>query len=498
VEWFVDTSGLVAIVGHRDASQVAAVGLHLLQDRGVAGAGLAVADGDLLRFRRIEGPVDAGFGPALLEQLPGSAAIGQVFGRIEPDEVIDSDRVDSGMVYAHHRGGPLAIAVHGRFTNGNRLRRELVESGTSFFGRSDAELLLHLVAGSPQKTFVNRLVDALWRVEGAYVVLVLSQDHLVAVRDPSGFRPLVLGWWGDALMLATEDGPIHVMGGEVRREIRPGEMLVCDVSASGSARTAATQPAQGPRAALGAQSVAPFPPKPPSACVQEYVSLARSDAVVFGRSSHAVRMALGEKLATELPCPEAEIVCGLPETGEAVAIGYARASGLPYEPAILRDDPPRKMLEPPSHMSDFGSRMRWRVVPSIVAGRAVVLVLPTVSTGKLLRLLVQQLLEAGARAVHLRVASPPALSPCPYGVASPMPEELLFARSDVEPKTTVGAHSLGCLSLAGLREVIEPTEPGPLVTGEEPAQTARGFCDACFSGRRPIEPEKVEDQLPLF
>lgn len=469
MDLFVDTSAICAVAGHRDAAHLVSLALHRLQHRGAAGAAVGVADGHQVRFRAVKGPVHAGFDAEALDAMPGALAIGQVFGRLESDERLNGDWPDiDRTVFARHRGGPLVTAVSGRFTNGDRLRRDLIDAGAVFQTLSDAELLLHLVASSAQKTLVNRLVDALWRVEGAYSLLVLSESHLIAVRDPSGFRPLVLGRLGDVSVLATEDGAIRFIGGEARREVHPGELLVLD--------------------GRGVQSVTPFVRRDPSACVQEYVSLARTDAAPFGLSAHAVRVALGERLAMLHPSPEAEVVCALPGGGESAALGFARASGLPYEPGLLAEPAvSRRLVEPPSGIPGFGARARWQVVPAVVADRIVVLVAPSVTTGRTLRTAIRLLHEGGARAVHLRIASPPLRTSCPYGVSGPMPEEMLFTDEDTDRTDAIGARSVAWLSLKDLHEIASA-----------PSEEARGLCDACFSKRRPLEPERLEDQLPLF
>jgi len=469
VEGFVDASALFAVSGHRDASHLVYLGLHALQHRGSVGVGLAVSDGTLLRYRRGVGLAQGALDSGMLAALPGPIAAGQVWGRHDPGTRIDADAVEGErMVFGRYRDGQLAVAVSGRFTNGTRLRRELKEAGAVFQTPSDAELLLHLIAQSGQKTFVNRLVDALFKVEGAYALLVMAEDRLVAVRDPSGFRPLVLGRLGEAVVVSTEDAAIRFVGGEAVRELAPGEMVILDGRQQ--------------------QGVAPFPPADRLACVHEFVTLARPDAAVFGRPCHAARVALGERLAKEQPCRDADVVVGLPGS-EAISIGYARAHGMPYGHGLLRAPyTARRLEEPPSGVRDFGTRVTWRPVPGVVERRSVCFVVPSLVTGRALRKAVRMLTEAGATGVHLRVASPQVRISCAYGVAGPTTDELLKTVHEGDPAAWLGVRTCGFLSLEALRTV-------PLGVGDEDAP---GVCDACFSGTRPIEPEEGDDQLPLF
>ncbi|MEQ1500602.1 MAG: hypothetical protein ABMB14_00155 [Myxococcota bacterium] len=449
MDGFVDPTGLCAVAGHPDAGTLAAAGLAALRHRGDRGA-VAVADGATVRFAGDPNRTR-------LDAMPGGVAIAAASGG------------DDGprMVFVRPRGGALAAAVAGRFTNGARLRRELLDAGAVFAGPTDAELLVHLIAASHHKTFVNRLVEALWRVEGAYTLLVAVSDRVVAVRDPGGFRPLVLGRLGDATIVASEDGAVRVIGGEVRREVRAGELVVLDARGA-------------------AQSVNPFPARPPSACVQELIAVARDDAAPFGRSVAGIRRLLGERLGTSLPRPDADVVCAVPGA-ELAALGYARATGVPYEAAIAAEPPTGPVPEPAASIRDFGARLAWRIVPSLVHGRSVALVASGLGTGRSLRKLVRLLREAGARAVHLRIAAPPVRASCPYGLVGPLTEELVMSRVGVHAAEVIGVTSVELLALDALHDVAG--------TGDA---EVHGLCDACLSGRRPVEPERADDQLPLF
>lgn len=450
---FADTVGLCAVAGHRDALALVSSGLDALRHRGVSRA-VAAADGQTVALTTGEGSHHASF------------AVGQAHAiGADPDVV--------RMAWGRVRAGGLAVAFTGRLLNGTRLRRDLLDGGAVFSGPSDAELVLHLIAASHQRTLVSQVVEALWRVDGAYALIVLAADRVIAVRDRAGFRPLVLGRIGDAAVIASEDGAIWALGGEVRRPVRAGELVVLD--------------------GRGASSVSPFPPRCPSACAHEYVSLARDDAAPFGVAVQPVRRALGERLGRDHPCPGAEVVCGLPGLSESAALGYAHATGLPYAPLLIDAGP----VDEPAP----DSPPRWRAVRAAVAGRVVVVVSPSVSTGRTLLEVARELASAGAAAVHLRVASPSLVAACPYGVASPTAEELWVHRPQADAAGELGADSMEALSVAALRSVAgldarpdadpDPAEPA----GVDPVD---GLCDACFSGRRPLEPDKEADQLPLF
>lgn len=456
MEGFVDSSGLFAVARHRDAASLTWLGLQALQHRGTAGASVVASDGEFLRYQRGRGPVHD-IVAAQPEVLRGGLAIGQVWGR-GPLDGTPAEALDpvERTIFARWVEGRIGMALSGRLTQTARIRRELEEAGALFQGASDAEILAHLVARSPQRTFVNRLVDALWKVEGAFSLLVCTEDRLVAVRDPRGFRPLVLGRLDEAVLFASDDAAIRAVGGTPRRELRPGEMIVVDTR--------------------GVQSVQPFARRSPTACAQELVTIAPAEARLFGRDVHGFRLSLGERLAVEAPCPVADVVIGPPGPGDAIARGFARASGLRCEGGLV---PTRRMgVDGPA---DATPSLPMAAVPGAVSGRVVALVLPAILTGNGVRAAVQLLREAGALAVHLRVACPPVRAACPYGPSGPTLDELLTSRPDGGP--ALGADSVGALSVEALREVL----------GGEGA-----WCSACLDLAHPLPPDLPDDQLPLF
>ncbi|MEZ4319873.1 MAG: hypothetical protein R3F61_20350 [Myxococcota bacterium] len=451
MEGFRDGSGLFGIAGHAAAAGLTGQGLRALQHRGTLGVAFAVADGNQVRSLRSRGRVDSVALDAV-GQIHGTMALGQVFGGLgSPD--VSGLPLDGGdrMVVGHLTGGPMAVAIAGRLTNGTRLRRELKAKGALFQTESDAEVLLHLIAQSAQRTPVNRIVDALWKVEGAFSALLLGPSVLVAVRDPRGFRPLMVGRLEGALAISTEDTAIRDAGGEVQRSVHPGEMVVVDRG--------------------GVQSVRPFPPQGPARCAMELVGLARHDASVFERSPYEVREALGRNLGTEAPCSEAEVVVALPED-EPYGIGYARAANVPYERGLL-----------PGY-GTAGEDTRWMTVPAVVRGRRVVLVSRSLLTGRVLKRAVAQLRAAQAVDVHVRIALPPIQKACVYGVPSPTTDELAWThhRDLDELALWLDVVSVGFSTHEGTRSVL----------GEA------GWCLACVTGEHPVAPEEPDDQLPLF
>lgn len=459
-----DSSGLFGVARHPEAAHRALLGLHALHHRGGQAVGLVAADGQVLRCARAWGGADALPGTAL-QALTGTYAIGQVHG-----STVGRDGLDGGdrLVAARHRAGQVAVALSGRLTNGNQLRQELKAHGALLQSAGDAEVVAHLVAHSGLGTDVNRLVDALWKVRGGWSALVCSADRLVAVRDPAGLRPLWMGQDGATVWFASDEAAITFAGGTPVREVEPGEMVIVD--------------------AWGKHEVAPFERRPRSSCVQELVALTRSEGRVFGLEAWSVRVGLGERLAREAPAPRAAVVVGLPGAGEAIASGFGRAARVPVERGVIEAPAGRAApVEPASGVPDFAARVRWSVVPAVVAERAVCLVAPSSLPNESLGRLVRMIRAAGAREVHLRVASPPLRGACGYGVTMPTADELVPEGGGSGGR--LGVDSFGHLTLDGLHAVVgRRVDEAPL------------YCDACLSGRHPIPPEADTgvDQLDLF
>lgn len=460
---FHDEAGLVGLAGHPQAGPLAHRVLHALQHRGEQAAGLVVTDGVTPRVWRGQGLVQDVFAGPVLPALTGTVAIGAVarlagVGR-RPDPVTGMEQP----IVARVRGVPVAIALTGRFTNGQRLRARLSDRGAAFTTTTDAEVLLHQMAGSVHRTPVNRLVDALHEIEGAYSLVLAIEERLVAVRDPRGFRPLVLGRVDGAWAVASDEAALRFPGAEVVRDVEPGEMIIVDDTA--------------------VRSVSPFATRPRSQCVHELVALAPPASRVFGRPAHPLRQALGERLASEQPAPRADVVVALPDAA-AAASGYARAARLPLQPGLERAAYGAPVWSPTAEQElDAGDLV---AVPTAVADRRVVLVAPTLATGEEVRAAVRLLRRAGAAEVHVRVASPPIRAACLYGVASPSNDEIASTSPEglVALTQRLLADSLAFLSAEGLRAVVAEGDAVP-------------FCDGCFTTTWPLPPE-TDDQLPLF
>ncbi len=455
--------GVFGIIGDPDAARLTYLGLHALQHRGQDGAGIVARNAGVLAEHRGEGLVHDVFDDAALRGLPGDTAIGHVrYGTLGGPGL---ENVQPFL--ARWRHGQLAICHNGTLTNAGPLRDELEERGAIFTRTSDTEVLLHLVAGSDQKTLINRLIEALTRVQGAWCVLVLAGDTLVAARDPHGFRPLVLGRRGSAWIVASESCAIEFVQGTVVREIEPGEMAILDED--------------------GAQSLRPFPRKPKKACVFEAIYFARPDSTVFGTDVYAARVRLGQSLARRFPA-RADVVVPVPDSGTPAALGFSQGSGLPLGMGLLRSHYiGRTFIEPTQRIRDFGVRLKLQPNRSVVAGKRVVVVDDSIVRGTTAQKLVRMLRGAGATEVHLRIASPPMTGPCHYGIDTPERTDLLAHRMDLQRmRQFLDADSLAYLDMDDVLEAMG---------GEGPR-----FCDACFTGDYPVEPQqrRRDVQVPLF
>lgn len=467
---FRDDNGLFAIVGHRQAAWLTSLGLHALRHRGRAACGMAVSDGTGMRVLRGTGSTEDVFESAALSALRGALAVGQVHSHAG-EEVSEAVFVGGDLrpVVGRYRSGSLAVALAGRITNGAQLRREMMDRGRLFHGRTDAELIAQLVADSSKSTFVNRVVDALWQVQGAYSLIVATEDRVVAVRDPRGFRPLVLGRVDRAHVVASDDAPIDLLGGDVVRELEPGELAVIETK--------------------GVSSVQPFAQRQPAPCALEPILLSGPGTRSFGLGTQTLRESLGARLAADHAVDGAEVVVGLPGAAAACAVGFAQASGLAFHAALIQRDTAGTVARPPRAIPSLEARLRWTPVPSMVTGRRVVLVVPDIGTGRRVREAVELVMQAGAVSVDVRSASAATTQSCRYGVSSPVAEELAMPRfgSEAAVATWLGARSVAYLSSEALEQVLNQAR-GESVT----------WCQACINGVYPLPPEAPDDQLGLF
>ncbi|HZN95270.1 MAG TPA: amidophosphoribosyltransferase, partial [Myxococcales bacterium] len=439
--------GVFGIVGHPEASNLAYLGLHALQHRGQESAGIVSADGGRLHVHRQMGLVADTFTAQVLSGLPGPAAIGHVRYSTAGGSYVKNAQP---LVVAY-AGGQMAVAHNGNLTNAQALRDELEQSGAIFQSDSDSEVIIHLIARSRQPTFEQKVVEALQRVQGAYSLLFLTGRELVAVRDPFGFRPLVLGALRGAHVLTSETTALDLIEAELVREIEPGEMVVIDEGGLRSSR-----PLTSPR--LGR-------------CVFEHVYFAKPDSVLFGSSVYDVRKKMGMQLAREQPA-QADLVIAVPDSGVSAAIGYSQVSGIPYDVGLIRSHyVGRTFIEPQQSIRHFGVKLKLSAVRAVLRGKRVVVVDDSIVRGTTSRKIVKMIKAAGAAEVHLRISSPPTQWPCYYGIDTPSRQELIASSHTVEEIARyVTADSLGYLSLEGLGKAL----------GDPERST---FCTACFSGK---------------
>ncbi len=460
---FNDECGVFGIFGDSEAANLAYLGLHALQHRGQAGAGIAASDGKLIRAYRGRGQVADVFGGPELANLLGHVAIGHV----RNSSVGEGSLRNVQPFVVRYRDGQLGVAHNGNIVNAGILKEELEESGSIFATSSDTEVILHLVAGSQQGTFINRLVDGLMRVDGAYSLVLMTEETLVAVRDPWGFRPLVLGKRGSAWVVTSETCALGLIDAEYVREVEPGEMVIIDRD--------------------GVQSLRPFPRRPRRACIFEIMHFSRPDSTVFGRPVYDFRYQLGRVLAEENPV-DADVVIAVPDSGLPGALGYSQYSGIQYGIGLIRSHYlGRRYIEPSQQIRDFGVKLKLSPVRSVITGKRVVVVDNTLVRGTTLKKVVRMLRQAGASEVHVRITAPPTIASCFCGAETPSPGELIATRLGIgDIASFLGSDSLAYLSLVGLRRV----------EGEDQGR----FCEACFTGEYPVDPhpDRLHRQMPLF
>jgi amidophosphoribosyltransferase len=455
--------GVVGIYGHPEASNLAYLGLYALQHRGQESAGIVSTDGQHLRRVREMGHVNDIFTADRLAHLPGFAAIGHV----RYSTAGDSTEKNAQPIAVDYAGGSVAVGHNGNLVNAVELRERLEAEGSIFSTTSDTEVIVHLIARSREHTLPDRVADALSQVRGAYSLVFLSEDLLIAVRDPMGFRPLVLGKIGGTWVVSSETCAFELIGAEFVRDIEPGEMVIIDKN--------------GPRPPIRAQ-----PAQAARRCVFEWVYFARPDSTIDGRSVYRARERMGRRLAIEHGV-EADVVIPVPDSGVAAAIGYARESGIPYDQGLMRSHyMGRTFIEPSQQIRHFGVKLKLSPVREVLKDKRVIVVDDSIVRGTTSRKIVDMIRAAGAREVHMRISSPPTVGPCRYGIDTPTKEELIASsRSVVQIRDFIGADSLGYLSLPGLFDSVEGRESGPAGAKANGA----GFCDACFTGNYPIAAE---------
>ena len=455
--------GVYGVFGAQDAASFVALGLHALQHRGQEAAGIAAWDPAEKHFNTVRrmGYVRDNFTSAnVIGMLPGRHALGHVRYSTAGKKGVTAIR-DVQPLYAELSTGGFAIAHNGNLTNADALRSELIERGSIFQSSSDTECIVHLMALSIQRKVAERMKDALRRVEGAFSVIAITRSKMIGVRDPLGVRPLVLGKVGDVWVLSSETCALDIVGAELVREVEPGEMVIVSEK--------------------GVESQFPFGRAKPRFCIFEYVYFSRPDSVIGGLSVYETRRRIGAELAHEAPV-EADLICPVPDSGTPAAIGYSQQSGIPYAMGIIRNQyVGRTFIEPSEQIRNMGVRLKLNVNRAVIAGKRVVLVDDSVVRGTTSLKIKEMVLDAGAAEVHLRIASPPTMWPCFYGVDTPDKDKLLAAQmTEDQMRAHLGVDSIRFISLDGLYRAC----------GEEGGRdkAAPQFCDACFSGDYPIAP----------
>ena len=453
--------GVFGVIGVTDAANFVALGLHALQHRGQEAGGIVCHHPDHgFNSARRFGYVRDNFTKAsLMETLPGPISIGHV--RYSTAGSKGAVIRDVQPFFGEFAMGGAAIAHNGNITNADALRKELIERGSIFQSSSDSECIIHLMARSFQATIPERMKDALRRVDGAFSVVAMTRTKLIGVRDPLGVRPLVLGKLGDGWVLSSETCALDIIGAEYVREIEPGEMVVIT--------------------AKGVNSFRPFEPKPSRFCIFEHVYFSRPDSIIGGRSVYETRRQIGVELAREA-LVDADLVCPVPDSGTPAAIGFSQQSGIPYAMGIIRNQyMGRTFIEPTEQIRNMGVRLKLNVNRALIKGKRVILVDDSVVRGTTSRKIKDMIIDAGAKEVHFRIASPPTAWPCFYGVDTPNREKLLAAQmSEKEMREHLGVDSLKFISLDGLYRAVGEAE------GRNPA--CPQYCDACFSGEYPVSP----------
>lgn len=453
---FKEECGVYAVFGHEDAAAMTALGLHALQHRGQEACGIAACDGKTFNVKRALGLVDQTFSQAsVIDGLKGNLAIGHNRYSTSGTPVIRNVQP----LFADLDFGGLALAHNGNLTNAYSLRNELVKNGALFQSTSDTEVIIHLIARSKQNNLEARLIEALKKVEGAYSLVVMAEDKIIGVRDPYGVRPLVLGKYKGAYILASETCALDIVSADYVRDILPGEMVsITD---------------------KGIVSQFPFGKQAERFCIFEYIYFARPDSHLNQKSVYEMRKNIGKELATESPVEGADIVVPVPDSGVPSAIGYAQASGLPFELGIIRNHyVGRTFIEPTDQIRHLGVKLKHNSNRKLIEGKSVILVDDSIVRGTTSKKIVEMVRAAGAREVHMRISSPPSKHSCFYGIDTPESKDLLAHSNSVEAiKEMINVDSIAYISMDGLYRAVGETKRH---------NAAPQFCDACFSGDYPI------------
>ncbi len=460
---FKDECGVFGIFGHPEAANMTYLGLYALQHRGQESAGIAASDTQQVRISREMGYVADIFDGETLSKLAGPISIGHVrYSTAGESKLLNAQPI---LIDCAH--GQIALCHNGNIVNARELRDDLVQQGSIFQSSSDTEVILHLYARSKGRTVEDAIVESVSQVQGAFSLVMLTKDKLIAVRDPHGFRPLALGRLDDAYVVCSETCAMDLIGATYVRDIEPGEIVI--VSAG------------------GLQSIKPFPPAPLAHCIFEHVYFARPDSYVFGRSVNEVRTELGRVLAREQPV-DADVVVPVPDSGVCAAMGFHEASGVPLRMGLIRNHyVGRTFIQPQQSIRHFGVKVKLNPVRSILAGKRVILVDDSIVRGTTSRKIVRMVRAAGAKEVHVRISCPPTISPCFYGVDTPRKAELIGATHTIEEiREFLEADSVGYLSLDGMLSAVK--------------NERSSYCTSCYTGVYPVafpQDEATHLQLAL-
>jgi amidophosphoribosyltransferase len=452
---FHDECGVMAVVNHPEAPSLTSIGLTALQHRGQESAGLAVGDGHVLRSVKDMGYVSDVLTEERTRDLHGHVAIGHV----RYSTTGSSNLLNAQPIHVNYKGGSVAIAHNGNIVNAGSLRREMENAGSIFNTTNDSEVILHLIARSRQETVDRAAAEALRQVEGAFSVVLADSKHVLAARDPRGFRPLCLGKLGESWVVASETCALDIVGAKYLRDVAPGEMVVLHEDGR-----------------MDAYSYLEVETPPASMCIFEYVYFARPDSNIYGRSVDAVRRRQGQILGREAPC-DADVVIAVPDSSNTSSLGYAETASLPWELGLIRNHyVGRTFIRPSQKIRDYAVRKKYNPVRHSLEGKRVVMVDDSIVRGTTMRKLVTMVRQAGATEVHLRISSPPITHSCYYGIDTPARSELIASTHTVaEMCEYLRVDSLAYLSVEGLMESVEAQE---------------GFCQACFTGTYPVRFEE--------
>ena len=441
---------VVGVYRNPNASKIAYYALFAMQHRGQEAGGISSSDGTRIYTIKDRGLVTQIFKEESFKVLKGDVAIGHTRYSTAGDDSI----LDAQPVFARYGLGEISIVHNGNFVNGRELREELINRGAIFQSNMDTENLIHLIAKNPAPTLKERIIQSLKRVKGAYSLIILSRSKMFAVRDPFGFRPLSIGKLrSGGYIVASETSAFELVGADPIRDIEPGEMVIFEGESFTSQQL--------------------FPPTP-KRCIFEYIYFARPDSVVFGKNVYQVREQMGRELAKELPV-DADMVVPVPDSGVAAALGYSQESGIPFEMAIMRNHyVGRTFIEPTQEVRDLKVKLKLSPIKEEIRGKRLIVIDDSIVRGTTSRRIIRMLREAGAKEIHMRIASPATVGPCYYGVDTPTKEELIASKLSVEEiRRFIEADTLAYLSLEGLFKSV----------GGDPTS----YCVACFNGEYPVK-----------